>query len=444
MVYIKSEFYLNYQYIMSFRTYENLQRYEYVRFHLDNVIEQPANNQNQKKTGYRFTINDRSTFFDFFNGYFEVTKELQKRADGAGYAQADGITMINGSQSLIRHMVIKSSGKIVYESDNLHRITNVKNLLEYSEDFSRSVGKNSFWYLDTDGTTANTNTGFEARRILTQARQNNGGGRAKSINEMIPLNRFTFFEKLEDKMLPPMQLKIEITLNDDDELIHKAAAADDGRIVVKRLYLWLPKLIPKDSLYSQFVSNFLKPTTWTYMRDLYNQSANTRAIQNMFQISPAIDNVKHVFVYLQRTDEPNNEESERTPYIFDTFKLNAADANSSLSSIRLEYGNNVFFPEIEYDGDSKVRVFNDLMSYASRKNDYNTGTQLNLANFTSLYGLIYFDLTYQKEVVTRDPKQLILHYRLNAAPTANVRAHSIVFYESDVIVQKIGNEVMIV
>ena len=58
---------------MSFRTNENLQRYEYVRFHLDNVIEQPANNQSQKKTGYRFTINDRSTMFDFFNGYFEVT-----------------------------------------------------------------------------------------------------------------------------------------------------------------------------------------------------------------------------------------------------------------------------------------------------------------------------------------------------------------------------------
>ena len=110
--------------------------------------------------------------------------------------------MINGSHSLIRHMVIKSSGKIVYESDNLHRITNVKNLLEYSDDYSRSVGKNSFWYLDTDGTTANTNLGFEARRILTQANQNDGGGGAKSINEMIPLNRYSFFQELEKKCCP--------------------------------------------------------------------------------------------------------------------------------------------------------------------------------------------------------------------------------------------------
>ena len=329
---------------MSFRTSDNLQRYEFVRFHLDNVIEQPANNQAQKKTGYRFTINDRSTFFDFFNGYMEVTKELQKKADGAGYAAADRITMINGSHSLIRHIIIKSSGKIVYESDNLHRITNVKNLLEYSDDYSRSVAKNSFWYIDTDRSTAVTNRGFEARRILTQAHANDGNGGAKSINEMIPLNRYSFFQELERKMLPPMQLTIELTLNEDSEMIHMANGTDAGRVVLKRLYLWLPRLIPKNSMYSNFVSDFLKPTSWVYMRDLYNQSANTRAIQNMFQISPAIDDVEHVFVYLQRTDGPNDDESERTPYLFDTFKLNAADANSSLSSCRLEYGNNVFFP----------------------------------------------------------------------------------------------------
>ena len=177
---------------------------------------------------------------------------------------------------------------------------------------------------------------------------------------------------------------------------------------------------------------------------MYIQSANTRAVQNMFQISPAIDNVEHVFIYLQRTNGPNNEESERTPFIFDTFKLNAADTNSSLASCRLEYGNSTFYPELEYDADSKSRIFNDLMSYAFRKNDVKTGTQLNIHNFTSIYGLVYFDLTYQKESVTRDPKQLILNYRLNVAPAADVRAHAIVFYKNEIIVNKVGNELMIV
>ena len=70
---------------------------------------------------------------------------------------------------------------------------------------------------------------------------------------------------------------------------------------------------------------------------------------------------------------------------------------SSLSNCRLEYGNGIFYPELEYDGDSKVRIFNDLMAYAMRKNDYNSGTQLNLANYDSLYPLIFFDLSFQTE-----------------------------------------------
>ena len=428
---------------MSFRTSDKLQRYEKVRFSPNNLIEQPGNNASQKKTSYKFTINDRSNFYDFFNGYFEVTLELQKKADGTGYAAADRISIINGSHSLIKRMTIKSAGKVVYVTDNVHRITNVKNLLEYSNDFSRSVAKKSFWYLDTENSTANTNSGFEARRILTQANQNNGGGGAKSINELIPLNRYSFFEKLEDRMLPPMQLEFEIDLNEDDELIHMANGTDPGRVVVKKFYLWVPKMIPKDSEYSEYVKDFLKPIKWTYMKDMYNQSAETRIVQNTFQISPAIDNVKHVFFYLQRNNGPNNEESERTPYIFDTFKLNAADANSSLASCRLEYGKNTFYPEIEYDADSKMIIFDDLMSYAFRNNDMNTGTQLNPHNFSSIYGLVYFNLTYQKEAITRDPKELVLKYRLNVAPTADVVAHAIVFYEDELIVNKVGNELMI-
>ena len=86
------------------------------------------------------------------------------------------------------------------------------------------------------------------------------------------------------------------------------------------------------------------------------------------------------------------------------------------------------------------------MSYAMRKNDYNTGTQLNLANYNSLYPLIYFDLSYQAEKVTRDPKQLIFRYKLNAnsAGDSPFSVHAIVLYEETVVIDKIGNELVIV
>ena len=154
---------------MAFRSSEFLQRNELVRYQLDNVIKAPGNNQHQIKTGYKLTINGRNSFYDWYNAYFEVQFQLQKIADGAGYAAADRIIVINGTHSLIKHLMIKSAGKMVYDTDNLRNVTFVKNLLEYSDDYIRSVAKNSLWHLDTDSTTANTNKGFEARKLLKQA-----------------------------------------------------------------------------------------------------------------------------------------------------------------------------------------------------------------------------------------------------------------------------------
>lgn len=38
------------------------------------------------KNGYKFTVYDKSSFYDWFNAYFEVQFQLQKLADGSGYA----------------------------------------------------------------------------------------------------------------------------------------------------------------------------------------------------------------------------------------------------------------------------------------------------------------------------------------------------------------------
>ena len=427
---------------MAFRSSEYLQRNELVQYQLDDVIRSPENNQHQVKNGYKFTINDRSSFYDWYNAYFEVQFQLQTLAAGQSYADASRITVINNSHSLIKHLMIKSAGKIVYDTDNLHNITFVKNLLEYSDDFSRSVAKNSLWYLDTDATTANTNIGYEARRLLTRAARDNALGDGRDVDVLIPLNRWSFFEELNDKMLVPMQLQFNIKINNDDELVHKVHDVAAARVVIKRFILWVPRLTPRDSMYDKFVSSFLKETEWKYMREMYSVSAPTNT-SGFFQISSSIDNVKHIFVYLKNSYRNANDhrQAEKSPYTMNTFSL---PGGASLSNCRLEYGNGVFYPETEYDSESKVRIFNDVMAYAMRKNDYNTGTQLHSANYNSLYPLIYFNLTYQSEKVTRDPKQLIFRYRLSANTDQNFAVHAVILYEEILKIDKIGNELVIV
>ena len=54
--------------------------------------------------------------------------------------------------------------------------------------------KNSLWYLDTDATTANTNIGYEARRLLTKAARDDALNVGRDVNVLIPLNRWSFLK----------------------------------------------------------------------------------------------------------------------------------------------------------------------------------------------------------------------------------------------------------
>ena len=69
-------------------------------------------------------------------------------------------------------------------------------------------------------------------------------------------------------------------------------------------------------------------------------------IDNNFRISPSALNPKYVFVFFQRSNKMNSKDNN--PYLFDTFKLNAADDNCHLPSARLTVGNGIYYLEIEY------------------------------------------------------------------------------------------------
>ena len=109
----------------------------------------------------------------------------------AEYLAATRIAMINDAASLIADMQVKQNGKTVYDSNNLYRVTNIKNLLTMSQDYANSSATSEYFYLDTgdttvkDGGDANYNKEFTIRSALVLA--------GKIQNLIIPLNKFSFF-----------------------------------------------------------------------------------------------------------------------------------------------------------------------------------------------------------------------------------------------------------
>ena len=268
------------------------------RYDLSTPLTFPLNTQKQTKTGWTIFCNSRNQWFDWYNAYFRVNYTLEATNNGAGLVADTQSSTLNGSASLIKKLMVKSAGKTLYNIDDAHKAVFVKNLLDFSDDYARFTAKSQFWYLDSDATTvtgdAATNTGIKAREFLTK-RTNAAGNPAAVVETIIPLNRYSFFENLEDKLLPPMQLEFNITFQSDAEVIWQNDGTD-RRVVVRNFELWVPSLQFTSAGQKMVNENFLKPAKWKFLQETISVSSARRDASGMWQITPGVKNARHVFV----------------------------------------------------------------------------------------------------------------------------------------------------
>ena len=226
----------------SFRNPEYLERYEDVVFDLEQALATPANGAHQTKTGHRFVADNtgEATPFDWYNARFSVDFKVNQLAAGADIdADGDQMGIVNGSSSLIEKLSILANGRDVYSCNYANHIVNITNLLEYNPSYAESVATNEFYYLDTsrnadrvkystrnvqhvrnagdtaeeranlvDGDSNTYNKGFALRKVLL--------GDSATVRCEIPLNRYSSFEKLDNKLLPNTKIELNIELESDN------------------------------------------------------------------------------------------------------------------------------------------------------------------------------------------------------------------------------------
>ena len=193
-----------------------MERYEDVIFEVDSNLIIPANGSRQKKDNHTFSIDNSGELppLDWYNARFNVDFKLQQLAWG-NIAANDGI--VNSAFSLIKNFIVKINGVTVYDYSDANQATNIKNLLEYSQGYVKSQGTNQFFYLDKnrnkqeDKTNADYNSGFGIRRMLLE--------NSNTVNAEIPLNRYGFFEGLEDQLLPKSKISISVDFESDEPFL---------------------------------------------------------------------------------------------------------------------------------------------------------------------------------------------------------------------------------
>ena len=70
------------------------------------------------------------------------------------------------------------------------------------------------------------------------------------------------------------------------------------------------------------MKNYMISTSWTYLSETIYTLNKINHTDNNFRITPSAINPKYVFVFFQRTTKIGSQ--NENPYLFDTFKLNAA------------------------------------------------------------------------------------------------------------------------
>ena len=443
------------------KSFRNPKYLEDVVFDLQQAINAaPANDTTQERNNLKFIADNSGevTPFDWYNARIALDFQIKQR-DGTDFVRGaavipdeilaakvgdyntyanDQMGIVNGANSFISRLSVLANGKELYQCNYANHSVNIKNLLEYNKSYADSVATNEFYFLDTsrsanknkfirrnvdgrqtvagnvganglmlDNVSGTYNEGFSKRKYLL--------GTSEIVHCEIPLNRYSFFEALEDKLLPNTKIELNFEIEKDDNLIWR----DGGqrcRVVITRLQLFVPRLVFNSEGNKIYMSEYLKPYKWTYLNEVVESSiAGNQRVGN-FRIKNGISKPLHVFLFIMNT--PNIESQTANPFLYNTFSVSTNPR--TLDRCYLEVGNGNEYPDLHYKPSTEPsRVYRDVMKYVYANNDFQGGTLLTRQNFETLFPFVYFDLTKQKLDIKDGVTKLAFHYELSGVTAAN-------------------------
>ena len=333
--------------------------------------------------------------------------------------------IVNGSHSLINRLKVETNGKNIYDCDNCNQAVNIKNLHDYTSQFSKDMGTNRLFFLDTNRSAeerpaqAAYNKGFAQRKALL--------GTSSNVNVEIPLNRYSIFERLDNELLPNMKFGIIFDLESDANLIWQGGA--DCRAVVTGMQPFAPRIVFTAEGNKMYMERYMKPHKGNYLREEIYSCNSGRQQTGTFKITSATERPRDVFVWI--LFDARKASQAQNLFMLDIF--NVAN-NRVLESCQLEVGNGNKYPENEYAPSTQMTsVFGDGHKYSYTENEYQGGgTLLNRANFSTIFSFIYFDLRNQKLDIKDGATKLTFSYKLSGATNADYTIHALVLYEKDI------------
>ena len=329
-------------------------------------------------------------------------------------------------------MNVKYGGDQVIDTPNVNESVAIRNKAEYSSAYLAQASSTFFYPNSGTGAASRaTNAGFASKAALTNAL----GG----VNLIAPLNKYSFFAASQNVVYPTGKMELNITLERDENVLYKDAAAAEGRYVVTKMRLWVPKMELNSADKKKFDSALTEKRSWGYLADRVETSPVSMLQTGTFDISSSIE--KPRFVMLYAVDSTKDGDVTKNSFHYDTYNIPGGDRRQ-VTRAQLELGNGVYYPRVEINPKNELtRVYKRFIEYQRFINDGTSeGSFIDRAMFKDLHSALFFDLKDQRNDMIDGAHKLKFSYTLDGVTTAYVWK-AVILYEKQITPDPISGSV---
>ncbi|XP_065650746.1 uncharacterized protein LOC136078857 [Hydra vulgaris] len=226
-------------------------------------IYEPINGTNLNSPGeIRIKINEQDLLALPSKAYLLFEGHLVK-ADGTAYANADAVALTNnGIMHLFNRITYELSNKEIEAVYYPGQATTMLGTPNYSNDFQLAQGLNQLLYKDAISTAVLADsTGFATRQAYLIQKPTT----KETFSFCVPLRHIFGFCDDYDKVIYGLKHTITLVRQSDDNAIFRLAGAAAGKVILNRIQLLMPNLIPSVTLFNWELPSHTPPENPRYV-----------------------------------------------------------------------------------------------------------------------------------------------------------------------------------
>lgn len=395
--------------------------------------------------------------------YLQISGQLTK-ADDTNYNENDQVALVNnGIMALFDTARYTINGQEIEAlNNNMDIATTILGLVSYSDDYAKTAGTSMFWAKDTstrpafykfnqgnvrnaagDGQTRalvntndNYNHGFAIRHGLLFGDGNDG-----FFDAIIPLSHIFGFCRDVRKVLYGVKHTLYLQRRGTDvEAIYRNQHADDGKVTLSKLSLWMPTVTPSLEWRAKLEGwmNSRAIMTAYYQAHQVDQLADQNNVTDLtwkLAVRSGSERPRHIFIAFQNTNKRNSQQANAM--IFDNFSL--TDIHVLLNNERFPLSDlSLNFNQRRY-----MRAYKMLLEFMGRDQNVDTGLQISSEDFRTLYPIYHFDLEKQSDRLKSSISDIYIRSRFSALP-GNYRGYAFVMSDRILKIESDGSKMNII